>query len=466
MTKTPFIPDMISVHLGAPDSNSENVTLNFQDYIKNVVCSEIYPTWPENSIRANVYVIVTYALNRIYTEWYRSKGYDFDITNSTQYDQKFIKGREIFGNISLIVDQLFTNYIRRRGSVEPLYAQFCNGTTVTCGGLSQWGTVDLAKRGYTPYEMLQFYYGNDIDIITDAQVMTNTPSYPGTDLKLGIIGNDIRTIQVQLNRISRNFPAIPKISEVDGIYGTETEAAVKAFQSVFDLPQTGIVDKTTWYKIAFIYVSVKRLADLNSEGLSLEDVRQQYTEELVPGMQNIEVKNLQYYLAVIGAYYEAVMPVPITGYYGSQTENSVRSFQKVYGLPKTGIVNRMVWIDIYRAYRGILESVPIDDSVDVILFPGRILKEGISGEDVKRLQRYLTYINRSYPNIPSVNDTGYFGPLTRASVLAFQKQFGIDQTGYVGAVTWNEAASLYSDLKYGFDKQPFQNPGFTIKEEK
>ena len=463
MTEQPFIPESITVHLGTPTQNAENVTVSFRDYVKNVTCSEIYPTWPENSIRANVYVIVSFALNRIYTEWYRVKGYDFDITNNTNFDQSFINGREIFGNISLIVDQLFTNYIRRRGRIEPLFAAFCDGVEVSCSGLSQWGTVDLAKNGYTPYQILQYYYGEDIDIITDAQVMTNTPSYPGTELTLGTIGNDIRTIQVQLNRISRNFPAIPKISEVDGVYGTETEAAVTAFQDIFDLPRTGVVDKTTWYKIAYIYVSVKRLAELNSEGLSMEDVRQQYTEELVPGMQSIEVKNLQYYLAVIGAYYEAISPVPITGYYGSMTENSVRSFQRVYGLEETGTVNRQVWIDIYRAYRGIIDAVPIDDSVDVILFQGRILKEGMSGEDVKRIQEYLSYINKSYPNIPAVNNTGYYGPLTRASVLAFQRQFGIDQSGFVGAVTWNAIASLYSDLKYGFDKQPFQSPGFTIK---
>ena len=463
MTDQPFIPQSITVHLGAPTQNAENVTVGFRDYVKNVACSEIYPTWPENSIRANVYVIVSFALNRIYTEWYRAKGYDFDITNSTSFDQSFVNGREIFGNVSLIADQLFTNYIRRQGRIEPLFAAFCDGVEVNCSGLSQWGTVALAKNGYTPYQILQYYYGEDIDIITDAQVMTNTPSYPGTDLTLGIIGNDIRTIQVQLNRISRNFPAIPKISEVDGVYGTETETAVRAFQDIFDLPVTGVVDKTTWYKIAYIYVSVKRLAELNSEGLSLEDVRQQYTEELVPGMQSIEVKNLQYYLAVIGAYYEAVSPVPITGYYGSMTENSVRSFQRVYGLEETGTVNRQVWIDIYRAYRGIVDAVPIDDSVDVILFQGRILKEGMSGEDVRRIQKYLSYINKSYPNIPAVNNTGYYGPLTRASVLAFQRQFGINQSGFVGAVTWNAIASLYSDLKYGFDKQPFQSPGFTIK---
>jgi peptidoglycan hydrolase-like protein with peptidoglycan-binding domain len=463
MTGLPFIPETIIVHLGTPGSDAENVSVSFPDYVKNVASSEIFPTWPENSLRANIYVITTFALNRIYTEWYRAKGYDFDITNSTQYDQKFINGREIFENISQLTDELFGDYIRRQGSVEPLFAQFCNGTTVTCDGLSQWGTVSLANQGYTPYEILQNYYGNDIDIVTDAEVMTNTPSYPGVALRLGSYGNDVKTIQVQLNRISRNYPAIPKISPVDGAFGVETEEAIKEFQKIFNLPQTGVLDKATWYKIAYIYVSVKKLAELNSEGLSLDEVTKQYVEDLMVGMQNIQVRTLQYFLAVIGAYYDAVMPVSITGYFGPETEASVRSFQQVYGLPQTGTVNRGTWTDIYRAYDGIIQSVPVDDGDDVILFQGEILKEGSTGADVKRIQEDLTLINKTYPNIPAVNNTGYFGPVTRSSVLAFQRQFGLPTNGLVGAVTWNEIAGLYSDLKYGYDKRPYQNPGYTIK---
>ncbi len=464
MTGQPFIPETITVHLGAPNEDAENVTVSFPEYIKNVASSEIFPTWPESSLRANIYAITTFALNRIYTEWYRLKGYNFDITSVTQYDQKFIKNREIFENISQLTDELFNDYVRRQGSVEPLFTQFCNGTTVTCEGLSQWGTVGLAEDGLTPYEILQYYYGNDIDIVKNAPVMTNTPSYPGVELRLGTFGNDVRTIQVQLNRISRNYPAIPKISAVDGTFGVQTENAVRKFQEVFNLPQTGVVNQATWYKIAYIYTSVKRLAELNSEGLNLSEVEKQFEENLVPGMQSQQVRILQYFLAVIGAYYEAVIPVEITGYYGTETENSVRSFQRVYGLPETGTVNRSVWLDIYRAYLGIVESVPIDSDDDVILFQGRVLKEGMNGEDVRRLQEYLTYINKSYPNIPAVNNTGYFGPLTRSSVLAFQRQFNLTQNGVVGAVTWNAIAGLYSDLKYGFDKQPYQNPGYTIKE--
>lgn len=462
MTGEPFIPKTITVHLGSPGDSAQNVSVSFPDYVKNVASSEIYPTWPENSLRANIYVITTFALNRIYTEWYRSKGYDFDITNSTQYDQKFIYGREIFENISILADELFNDYIVRRGYIEPLYAQFCNGTTVTCSGLSQWGTVDLAQRGYTPYQILQYYYGEDIDIIKNAPIADATESYPGYVLILGQQSNEVRDIQIRLNRISRNYPAIPKIPNTDGIFDAATESAVRKFQQIFNLPQTGEADKSTWYKIAYIYTSVKRLAELNSEGLNLEDVSKQYQYELSIGMQSIEVRTLQYYLAVIGAYYSAIQPVDITGYFGEQTEQSVRSFQQVYGLPQTGIVDRQTWEDIFRAYDGIMQSATNVDGSDVILYPGRVLSEGARGDDVRLLQEYLTFINKTYPNIPAMENTGYFGPVTRSSVLAFQRQFNLPENGIVGASAWNEIAGVYSDLRYGSDKRPYQNPGYII----
>ncbi|MCR4795116.1 MULTISPECIES: peptidoglycan-binding protein [Ruminococcus] len=462
LTGTPFIPETITVHLGTPDSNAPDVTVGFASYIKNVASSEIYPTWPENALRANIYAIVSFALNRIYTEWYRSRGYDFDITATTQYDQKFINGREYFENISYLVDELFNDYVRRQGSVEPLFTAFCNGTTTTCEGLSQWGTVTLANRGLTPYEILQYYYGENIDIVKNAPVKTAMPSYSDTELKNGSFGNDVKFIQVWLNRISRNFPAIPKIPAADGIFDTATENAVRKFQQIFGLEVTGTVNAATWYRISYIYTSVKRLAELDSEGLRFEEISPQFKEELRIGMQSIEVSMLQYYLAVIGAYYEAVMPVEVTGYFGEQTERSVKSFQRVFGLPQTGVVDRATRNDLFRAYQGIVESVPPQYTY-VALYPNTVLREGASGESVKIIQQYLTYINRSYPSIPAVSDTGYFGPLTRQSVTAFQRQFGIEPSGIVGAVTWDSIAGVYSDLRYGFDKRPYQNPGYTIK---
>jgi len=462
LTGEPFIPETITVHLGAPDSDAANVTVDFPTYIKNVASSEIYPTWPESALRANIYAIISFALNRIYTEWYRSRGYDFDITASTQFDQKFINNREIFENISDIVDEIFNDYVVRQGYIEPLFTSFCNGTTVTCSGLSQWGTVSLANQGFTPYEILQYYYGDNINIVKDAPVMTKTPSYPGTPLTEGMATNDVRSIQVQLNRISRNYPAIPKIESPDGTFGVQTEEAVKAFQSIFNLNVTGMVDKATWYKIAYIYISVKRLAELNSEGLSIEEVSKQYSEELRIGMDGSEISNLQYYLAVVGAYYQSVQPVDITGYFGEQTEASVKSFQRVFGLPETGVVDRRTWNDLYRAYLGIIESIPLGEGDDVVLYPGIVLKEGMTNEYIRILQNYLSYIHETYPTIPAVNTTGYFGPLTKNSVMAFQRQFGLNPNGLVNANTWNEIANQYSVLKYGYEKQPYQYPGYVI----
>ncbi|MBR6243378.1 MAG: peptidoglycan-binding protein [Ruminococcus sp.] len=461
LTGEPFIPASITVHLGVPDSPAPNVTLDFASYVKNVASSEIFPTWPENALRANIYAITSFALNRIYTEWYRSRGYDFDITASTQYDQKFINGREYFENISYLVDELFNDYVRRQGSVEPLFTAFCNGTTVTCSGLSQWGTVELANRGLTPYEILQYYYGSNIDIVKNAPVNTNLPSYPGIDLSVGSAGNDVRNLQVYLNRISRNYPAIPKIPAADGIFDAATEAAVRTFQSVFGLEVTGVVTQAVWYRIGYIYTSVKRIAELDSEGVRFEEITPVYTEDLKIGMQSIEVSILQYYLAVIGAYYEAVVPVEITGYFGEKTERSVKSFQRVFGLPQTGEVDRATRNDLYRAYQGIAEAVKPDYTA-VALYPGTVLREGISGDPVRIIQEYLTFVSTSYPDIPAVNSTGYFGPLTKRSVIAFQRRFGIDPTGIVGAVTWDKLAGVYSDLKYGFDKRPYQEPGYTI----
>jgi peptidoglycan hydrolase-like protein with peptidoglycan-binding domain len=463
LSGTPFIPETITVHLGTPDSDAADVTVSFPEYVKNVASSEIYPTWPENSLRANIYVITTFALNRIYTEWYRSRGYNFDITSSTQFDQKFINGREIFQNISLLVDELFNDYVRRQGNIEPLFTSFCNGTTVTCSGLSQWGTVTLAEQGKTPYEILQYYYGDDIDIVKNAPVKTAMPSFPGVALESGAVGNEVKSLQIYLNRISRNYPAIPKIPEADGIFDSATEEAVRTFQSVFGLNPTGIVDEATWYKITYIYTSVKRIAELNSEGVRLDEVAKQFSDELKIGMQSQDVSVLQYYLAVIGAYYAAVLPVEITGYFGEETEKSVKSFQRVFGLPQTGVVDRTTWNDLNRAYLGIAESVPFDNAEGVALYPGIVLKEGTTSDYVRIIQEYLTFISKTYTSIPAVNNTGYFGPLTKQAVTEFQKQFGLNANGIVGAATWDAIAGVYSDLKFGFDKRPYQNPGYTIK---
>lgn len=463
MPNEPYIPHFITVHLGAPASGAQNVTVTFPDYIKNVASSEIYPTWPENALRANIYAQISFALNRYYTEWYRSMGYDFDITNSTAYDQSFVQNRDIFSNISDIVDEIFNSYVRRQGSVEPYFTQYCNGTTVTCDGLSQWGTVTLAEQGYTPYEILTYYYGDDIDIVTGVPVRTGTPSYPGLPLRQGDGGNDVRTKQIQLNRISRNYPAIPKIPNPDGIFGQETEDAVRAFQRIFNLTVDGIIGNATWYRIAYLYTAVKRLSELDSEGISLEEASQQYPGVLRPGDTGPEVQFVQYYLAVVGTFYETVPPIQVTGVYDEQTRDAVVAFQNTFGLEPDGIIGRLTWNDLYRAYRGILETTPAIEG-GVLLYPGTILRIGSQGDNVRVIQEYLSFISDAYPAIPRVPVTGVFGNQTEAAVRAFQTAFDLPVNGVVGPITWGMIGSVYSDLVTGFNKQEGQHPGFELSE--
>ena len=241
-TIAPYIPESITVHLGSPDSNAENVTVSFSDYVKNVLSSEVYPTWEPAALRANALAVISFALNRVYTEYYRSRGYPFDITSSTAIDQKFINGRNIYENISALVDELFTDYLRRQGYVEPLAAKFCNGVTTTCDGLSQWGSQELAQQGYNSVDILRHYYGDDIELVVNAPVSGVRASYPGFPLRRGMVGENVIRIQYMLNRISQDYPAIPKIpTPLNGQFDEATEQAVRRFQQIFSLTPDGVV---------------------------------------------------------------------------------------------------------------------------------------------------------------------------------------------------------------------------------
>ncbi len=258
----PVIPEFVIVHAGVPtNSAAPNYWVPFKDYIKNVASSEIYSTWPPETIRANVLAIISLTLNRVYTEWYRNKGYNFTITNSTQFDQAFVYGRNYFREISEIVDELFKNYITKPGIRQPLFAEYCDGKRVQCPErLSQWGSKALGDQGYSAINIIKTYYGWE-SFLKEAEKVEGVPSSFVTALSAGSTGDAVRTIQTQLNRISDNYPAIKKIS-VDGVYGADTRRAVSTFQSVFKLPSTGIVDSATWYKISQIYVAVAKLAAL------------------------------------------------------------------------------------------------------------------------------------------------------------------------------------------------------------
>ncbi|NFI52163.1 spore cortex-lytic protein [Clostridium botulinum] len=263
----PVVPEYIIVHQGGPnDTSAPNYTVPFKEYIKNVASCEIYSTWSSNAIRANIFCIVSFTLNRIYTEWYRGKGKNFDITSSTAYDHAFNYGRNIYDSISIVVDEIFSTYIKRIGKKQPLLTQYCDGKNVSCPEwLSQWGSQSLGAKGKPPYEILKYYYGNDIELVTAEKVEGSPKSYPDYDLTVGSVGEPVKTIQNQLNRISKNYPLIPKVAE-DGIFGQTTAEAVKVFQGIFNLPQTGVVDYATWYKISDVYVGVTRIAELRGEG--------------------------------------------------------------------------------------------------------------------------------------------------------------------------------------------------------
>ena len=348
----PYIPQNITVHLAGPNTAAANVTLPFTDYVKNVASSEIYPTWDESALRANINAIVSFALNRIYTEFYRSRGYDFDITSSTAIDQAFVNGRGYFENISRLVDELFNDYLRRPGFVEPLAAKFCNGTTVTCEGLSQWGSQNLARQGYDSTQILRSYYGN-VEIVNNAPVMGITSSYPGTPLRRGTSGPSVVTVQVMLNRIAQNYPAIPKLANVDGIYGSRTEASVRAYQQIFGLTPDGIVGKATWYSMVRLYVAVTDLAELRSMGQQFYANSWLVSDPLQVGSTGEKVRHLQYMLSVIASFIPQIPPLSIDGTFGQATRASVLAAQRYFGLPQTGIVNASTWEEIYDQYSGI-----------------------------------------------------------------------------------------------------------------
>ena len=350
-TVIPYIPQRITVHLGTPRSDAENVTVNFIDYVKNVASSEIYPTWEESALRANILAITSFALNRVYTEWYRSRGYDFDITNSTAYDQYFVNGRSYFTNVALLVDELFNDYLRRPGFVEPLAAKFCNGTTAVCEGLSQWGSQNLAQQGYNYNEILRSYYGN-VEIVNNAPIQGYTSSYPGL-LRRGSTGPSVVTAQVMLNRISQSYPAIPKISSVDGIFGARTEAAVRKFQEIFDLTVDGLIGRSTWYALVRYYIAVTRMAELRSQGQKFYNNSWATTDPIEQGDRGIKVEHLQYMLSVLAEYIPEVPNITVDGIFGPATRNAVLAAQRRFGLPQTGIVNLQTWDEIYDQFSGI-----------------------------------------------------------------------------------------------------------------
>lgn len=441
----PIVPTYIRVHLGAPSSLASTVTVSFPDYIKNVASSEIYPTWNESAIYANIYAQISYALNKVYTEFYPSRGYDFDITNSTAVDQKFIYGRNIFSNIDKIVDEIFNDYIRRVGTVEPLAAKYCDGKSVTCEGLSQWGSQSLAREGYSSYGILQYYYGYDVEIVNNAPVSAARSSYPGYSISRGDTGNYVRIIQTELNQISNHYPQINKLYPVDGIFGEATENAVIRFQRIFNLTADGIVGKATWYKLVYVYVGNLRLNELNSEGQRLFGENLSYPDSIKYSDTGDKVRNLQFFLAVISTANAKIPPVAVDAIFGSATENAVKAFQSEYGLTPNGIVDAETWDEIYDEFRGTAISVYGSEVFKIHgePYPGVPLKTGDTGSAVETVQKQLNAISNLNPNVPAVTPDGIFGSATENAVKAFQSYYGLTPDGIVGRMTWNAIEQEY-----------------------
>lgn len=367
----PYIPESITVHLGAPDASAANVRVPFVDYVKNVASSEIYPTWDESALTANILAIISFALNRVYTEFYRSRGYDFDITSSTAIDQKFINGRCYFDSVSRITDRIFSDYLRRIGFIEPLAAKFCNGTTVTCEGLSQWGSQNLAQQGLNSVQILRYYYGNNIEIVNNAPVRGYTPSYPGTPLRVGSRGPSVVQAQVMLNRVGENYPAIPRVA-TDGIFGELTEAAVRRFQEIFDLTPDGIIGEATWYQLVRLYVGVTNLAELESQGQTFYAINWQAPNNLQSGSRGQKVNQLQYMLNVMAEYVSSIPPVAVDGIFGPRTQEAVRAFQRFAGLPEDGIVGPQTWNALYNRAITLIK----EPAISLSQHPGETLSLG------------------------------------------------------------------------------------------
>ena len=438
-----IIPKNITVHLGKPAASARNVTVSFRRYIANVASSEVYPTWPESALRANIHCQISLALNRIYTEWYPSRGYSFNITNSTSYDQYYVHGRTVFDVMVRLTDDIFNTYLRKTGTVNPYYSEYCDGKSVTCPGLKQWGTVTLAKQGKTPLQILKYYYGSNIEIVRTNNIQAIPQSYPGSPLRQGDSGTAVFTLQRQLNRIAKDYPFIGKLT-VDGVFGPRMVSTVKTFQRQFNLTADGVVGRQTWYKISYIYVSVKDLAELTSEGETSSGTLSDGSwggTALRTGSTGSAVEQVQFWLNTLAQYESAIPSLAVDGRYGAATASAVRAFQRRYGLTVDGVVGRETWNAIYNEFRSIQS-----DNGTPNAYPGTALREGASGQNVRLVQFWLKIAHTVYSRLNDLTVDGRFGAATTAAVKRFQTYFGLTSDGVVGRTTWNKLYEVYNDI--------------------
>ncbi|MBQ6600080.1 MAG: peptidoglycan-binding protein, partial [Clostridia bacterium] len=380
---------------------------------------------------------------------------------------KFINGRNIFENISRITDDLFNDYLRKEGTVNPFFAQYCNGTTVTCDGLSQWGSQVLANEGYSDVDIIRYYYGDDTEVVVNAPIAENLPSYPGSPLRLGDLNESVRRMQIYLNRISNNYPAIPKITVINGAFDENTENAVRTFQRIFNLDSDGIIGKATWYRIVYLFDAVARLAELTSEGVGYENLPKQFKGALREGDTGGPVVTVQYFLSLLGQFVDFLPAVSIDGVYGSGTARAVSAFQQYKGLPVTGSVDEATWESLYSAYKGVVDYLEAQNRLDRIATepsPGVTLRRGDVGPSVGTFKGYLSYIARVFFDIPPVAQNNVFDLRTQNAVREFQRIFLLPQTGQVDETTWNTIADVYRTVRSGQQRLSGQYPGRELRE--
>ncbi|MBE6671370.1 MAG: spore cortex-lytic protein [Ruminococcaceae bacterium] len=448
------IPAYITVHLGKAGEDAENVTVSFPDYIKSVASLQLSPNIPQDALYAIIYSQITLALNRINSRFYRAQRYSFDITNDNTFDQRYEYNYPVFENISRIVDKIFTQYIARGESIEPILARVCYSGE-RCAGLSVDGSIEMAQNGRNYLEILRSYYGRDVYIVEDARL-----SGIDNDLMLtyplfqGQTGSYVNSLQIALNRISANYPTIPFIDNISGIYDEETSIAVSEFQRIFDIDISGVFDKQTYYRLLYVYDSVKMLNYLVEEGAALADISTELRGELSYGSVGNSVKLLQYYLLFVSVFDSRVPPLQVIGVFGENTYQSVVAFQKIFGFTPDGIVTEDVWNVLLQVYENLYSSLPDSAfSETAESYFGNILVLGSEGVEVRYLQEYLKTISEIYGVIPYVTVNGVYDEQTENAVRVFQQLFGIKDTGVVTSTTWNAISRLFNAIRAGETKK-------------
>ncbi|MBR5314320.1 MAG: peptidoglycan-binding protein [Clostridia bacterium] len=445
------IPAYITVHLGLPESDAENVTVSFLDYVKGVASANLQSGLPEEATKALIYAQISFALNRIQSGYYRKKGYPYDITNDQSVDQGYVFQGGIYEKLSKITDEIFTYYVAKTGSVEPLSLHICYVDGERCNGISLNESVDLALNGYDALQILQYFLGDDVYIEKNAELSgietDRLLSYP---LVIGDRGKSVSGLQIVLNRIASNYTAIPIFTDIDGIYDEKTSYAVSVFQRIFNMKTNGEVDRATYNRLSYVYDSIRKLSNLVNMGEELSDIPTILRAQLEYGSVGNAVKLLQYYLLFVSVFDQRIPPLEIVGVFGENTYQSVIAFQEIFGFEPNGIVNNELWNTLIDVYEGLYASLPPSAfSQTAVEYFGNILLLGSEGSEVRYLQQYLNVAAEKFEQLPKVVVNGYFDMQTERAVREFQKMFGIKESGVVSSTTWRVLAQIYNAIMGG-----------------